>query len=439
MATITKQKKSFAINPLKQSQPLGAALAFLGLKGMMPLFHGSQGCTAFAKVLLVRHFREAIPLSTTAMTEVSTVLGGEENVEQAILTLVEKSKPEIIGLCTTGLTETRGDDMEGILKTIRKRHPELDNLPIVFVSTPDYKGALQDGYAAAVESIVREVPEPGRIIPNRVTILFSSAFSPGDVEEIKEIVAAFGLDAIAVPDLSASLDGHLDDSYKAVTTSGTTLKELREIGNSVFTIAIGESMRPAAEILQQKFNIPYELFPHLSGLDAIDNFLQALEDISARPVPQKYRRQRNQLLDAMLDTHFYFGRKRVSLGLEPDLLWSTTCFLKSMGAEIHAAVTTTKSTLLQQMPVDKVTIGDLEDLETLAVGSDLLITNSQGKAVAKRLGIPLYRQGIPIYDRLGNGFSCKVGYRGTIQLLFDLGNLFLEHEEAAAHGHSSLH
>jgi nitrogenase molybdenum-iron cofactor biosynthesis protein NifN len=432
MATITKKKKSIVVNPLKQSQPLGAALAFLGLKGMMPLFHGSQGCTAFAKVLLVRHFREAIPLSTTAMTEVSTVLGGEENVEQAILTLVEKSKPEIIGLCTTGLTETRGDDMEGILKGIRKRHPELDKLPIVFVSTPDYKGSLQDGYAAAVESIVSELPEPGRIISNQVTILVSSGFTPGDVEEIKEIVSAFGLEAIVVPDLSASLDGHLDDSYQAVTTSGTSTKQLRDIGNSVFTLAIGESMGGAAEILQQKFDIPYELFTHLSGLDAIDNFLQALEDISGHSVPEKYRRQRNQLLDAMLDTHFYFGRKQVSLGLEPDLLWSTTCFLRSMGAEVHAAVTTTKSPLLEQIPVEKVTIGDLEDLETLAVGSDLLITNSQGKAVADRLGIPLYRQGMPIYDRLGNGFSCKVGYRGTIQLLFDIGNLLLEHEEEKA-------
>ncbi len=87
------------------SQPLGAALAFLGLRKMMPLFHGSQGCTAFAKVVLVRHFRESIPLSTTAMTEVSTILGGEDNIEQAILTILEKYNPQIIGLLTTGLTE----------------------------------------------------------------------------------------------------------------------------------------------------------------------------------------------------------------------------------------------------------------------------------------------------------------------------------------------
>jgi nitrogenase molybdenum-iron cofactor biosynthesis protein NifN len=432
MASVISPKKSIAVNPLKQSQPLGAALAFLGLKGIMPLFHGSQGCTAFAKVMLVRHFREAIPLSTTAMTEVSTILGGEENVEQAILTLVEKSKPEIIGLCTTGLTETRGDDMDGILRNIRKRHPELHDLPIVFASTPDFRGALQDGFAAAVEGMMKTLPLEGETRLDQVTILVSPAFTPGDVQEIKEIVTAFGLNPIIVPDLSASLDGHLDDDYRAVTGGGTTLAEMREIGCSVYTIALGESMRGAAKVLEQRFNIPYEVFPQLTGLGAVDEFLQGLSDISGVEVPTKLRHQRRQLLDAMLDTHFYFSRKRVSLALEPDLLGAWISFLQSMGVEIQAAVTTTKSPLFESLSVETVTIGDLEDFEQLAVGSDLLITNSHGKGVSKRLGIPLYRQGIPVFDRVGNGFSCKVGYRGTIQSLFDLGNLFLEEEEELA-------
>ncbi|GAB4200950.1 MAG: nitrogenase iron-molybdenum cofactor biosynthesis protein NifN [Coleofasciculaceae cyanobacterium] len=430
MATVVSPRKAVAVNPLKQSQPLGAALAFLGLKGVMPLFHGSQGCTAFAKVMLVRHFREAIPLSTTAMTEVTTILGGEDNVEQAILTLVEKAKPEIIGLCTTGLTETRGDDMEGILKQIRKRHPELYDLPIVFASTPDFKGALQDGFAAAVESMVKELPQPGETRYDQITILASSAFTPGDVQEIKEIVTAFGLTPIVVPDLSASLDGHLEESFSAVTGGGTTLAELREIGSSAFTLAVGESMRGAAEILQQRFGTPYEVFQQLTGLDAVDELLHGLSLISKTSMPEKYCRQRRQLQDAMLDTHFFFGRKRVSLALEPDLLWSTASFLQTMGAEIHAAVTTTKSPLLEELPVEKVMIGDLEDFEELAPGSDLLITNSNGARVSKKLGIPLYRQGLPIFDRLGNGQFTKVGYRGTMQLLFDIGNLFLEEEES---------
>jgi nitrogenase molybdenum-iron cofactor biosynthesis protein NifN len=435
VATITIPKKSVAVNPLKQSQPLGAALAFLGLKGMMPLFHGSQGCTAFAKVMLVRHFREAIPLSTTAMTEVSTILGGEDNVEQAILTLADKSKPSIIGLCTTALTETRGEDMEGILRTIRKRHPELHDLPIVFVSTPDYKGALQDGFAAAVESIVKELPRSGETRANQITLLVSSAFAPGDLQEIKEIVTAFGLSAIVVPDLSLSLDGHLDESYSTVTSDGTTLAELREIGSSVYTLALGESMRSAAVALQAQFGIPYEVFPSLSNLDAIDSLLEGLADLSGLSVPDKYRRQRTQLQDAMLDTHFFFGRKQVSLALEPDLLWSTVHFLQSMGADIQAAVTTTKSPLLEKLPVESVTIGDLEDFEQLAAGSDLLIGNSHTSGTARRLQVPLYRMGFPIFDRLGNGQRCTVGYRGMMQLLFDIGNLFLEQEESHAKHH----
>ncbi|BAU06533.1 nitrogenase iron-molybdenum cofactor biosynthesis protein NifN [Fischerella sp. NIES-3754] len=429
MAKVVTPNKPVIVNPLKQSQTLGAALAFLGLKGMIPLLHGSQGCTAFAKVILVRHFREAIPLSTTAMTEVSTILGGEENVEQAILTLVQKSQPEIIGLCTTGLTETRGDDMDGILKDFRKRHPELDELPIVLVSSPDFKGALQDGFAAAVESIVKEVPQPGEPKAQQVTILMSSAFTPGDVQQIKEIVSTFGLIPIVVPDLSASLDGHLDDSYSPITGGGTTLVQLHKVGSSVYTLALGESMRGAAKILEQKFGTPYEVFTELTGLEAVDKFMQFLANLSGTAVPEKYRRQRRQLQDAMLDTHFYFGRKKVSLALEPDLLWSTVYFLQSMGAEIQAAVTTTRSPLLEKLPIDSVTIGDFEDFENLAVGSDLLIGNSHTQAIAKRLGIPLYRQGIPIFDRLGNGQFTKVGYRGTMELLFDIGNLFLHAEE----------
>ncbi|TBR59380.1 nitrogenase iron-molybdenum cofactor biosynthesis protein NifN [Westiellopsis prolifica IICB1] len=429
MAKVVTPKKPVIVNPLKQSQTLGAALAFLGLKGMIPLLHGSQGCTAFAKVILVRHFREAIPLSTTAMTEVSTILGGEENVEQAILTLVQKSQPEIIGLCTTGLTETRGDDMDGILKDFRKRHPELDELPIVLVSSPDFKGALQDGFAAAVESIVKEVPQAGEPKAQQVTILMSSAFTPGDVQQIKEIVSTFGLMPIVVPDLSASLDGHLDDSYSPITGGGTTLVQLHKIGSSVYTLALGESMRSAAKILEQKFGTPYEVFTELTGLEAVDRFMQFLANLSGTAVPEKYRRQRRQLQDAMLDTHFYFGRKKVSLALEPDLLWSTVYFLQSMGAEIQAAVTTTRSPLLEKLAIDSVTIGDFEDFENLAVGSDLLIGNSHTQAIAKRLGIPLYRQGMPIFDRLGNGQFTKIGYRGTMELLFDLGNLFLHAEE----------
>ncbi|AFZ43959.1 nitrogenase molybdenum-iron cofactor biosynthesis protein NifN [Halothece sp. PCC 7418] len=438
MTTITNPKKPVAVNPLKQSPPLGAALAFLGLKGMVPLFHGSQGCTAFAKVILVRHFREAIPVATTAMSEVSTILGGEDNIEQAILTLVENAKPDLLGLFTTGLTETRGDDMPHILKSIRQSHPELDNLPIILVSTPDYKGALQEGYAAAVQAIVsQDYGTPTETSQDQVTILAGSFLSPGDVAEIKEIVEAFGLKPLVIPDLSESMDGHLeDDHYYAKTPGGTSLEELKQLARSRFTIAIGESMRSSAEILKQKFGTNYTVFSRLNGLNEVDQFIWLLAQMATAEerengtfqpkIPRKYQRQRRQLQDAILDSHFFFGGQKVALALEPDLLYQTSCLLSEMGAKINAAVTTTESPILEQLPTDRVTVGDLEDLEDLATDSDLMITNSQGKRVADKLKIPLYRLGYPIFDRLGNGSRCCVGYRGTMQTLFEIGNLFID-------------
>ena len=91
MATVSVSKKACSVNPLKMSQPIGGALAFMGLRGAMPLLHGSQGCTSFGLVLFVRHFKEAIPLQTTAMSEVATVLGGLENVEQAIVNIYNRT------------------------------------------------------------------------------------------------------------------------------------------------------------------------------------------------------------------------------------------------------------------------------------------------------------------------------------------------------------
>jgi nitrogenase molybdenum-iron protein NifN len=61
----------------------------------------------------------------------------------------------------------------------------------------------------------------------------------------------------------------------------------------------------------------------LTGLGPNDELMSFLARTSGRPVPIKYRRQRAQLVDDMLDGHFFFGGKRIAIGAEPDLLWNT--------------------------------------------------------------------------------------------------------------------
>jgi len=426
VAIVTTPKKAAAVNPLKMSQPLGAAYAFMGMHRCMPVMHGSQGCTSFGLVLLVRHFREAIPLQTTAMNEATTIMGGYDNIEKAILNIRSRAQPDLIAICSTGLTETKGDDVDGYLKQVLQRHPEVADTALIYVSTPDYSGAFQDGWAKAVTAFIDALVEPAEArTPRQINILPGCHLTPADIEELREIVESFGLTPLILPDLSRSLDGHMSEEFSPTTLGGATLAEVREMGASVATLAIGEQMRPCAEAMRAKTGIPYQLFDRLTGLEANDRLLAHLAEISGAPVPAKWRRQRSQLQDAMLDGHFFFGGKRVAIGAEPDLLWALSQLLVAVGCEIASAVTTTQSPLLERLPTAEVIIGDLEDLEKGAAGCDLLVTHSHGRQLAQRLHISHYRAGLPMFDRLGAGHKLMVGYRGTRELIFEIGNLFL--------------
>ncbi len=429
MAKVELSKKACTVNPLKMSQPIGGALAFMGIKGSMPLLHGSQGCTSFGLVLFVRHFREAIPMQTTAMSEVATVLGGHENVEQAVVTIANRAKPAMIGICSTGVTEIKGDDVDGYIKLIRQKRPELDYLPLVYVSTPDFKGAFQDGWASTVTRMVEvliETPAANAVHDaNRVNMLPGCHLTPGDLEELREIVEAFGLVPSFLPDLSGSLDGHIPDDFTPTTIGGISIEEIASMGSAAWTIAIGEQMRDAAMALEKKAGVPFKLFDRLTGLAPNDAFIAFLAKISGKPVPNKYRRQRSQLLDAMLDGHFSFGNKKIAAGAEPDLLFAVSSWLAEMGCTIAAAVTTTQSPVLEKVPADSVLVGDLEDLEHRSSGCDLIVTHAHGRQMSERLGIPLFRYGLPIFDRLGSAHRVSVGYRGTRDLIFEIGNMFM--------------
>ena len=427
MATVVESKKACAVNPLKMSQPLGATLAFLGLDACMPVMHGSQGCTSFGLVLLVRHFKEAIPLQTTAMNEVTSILGGYDNVEAALLNIRKRNAPKIIALCSTGLTETKGDDVDGYLVTARKRHPELSDTEIVYASTPDYVGGFEDGYSQAVTAIVRTLVKPLPRQANQVTLLPGSHLTPADIDALRDIIASFGLSVIVLPDISGSLDGHIPPDWRGTTLGGTTLEQIRAAGASALTIGVGEQTRAAALALHTIAGAPMEIFERLTGLECNDRLLQRLSHLSGKPVSAKLRRQRSQLLDAMLDAHFYTGGVKVAIAAEPDLLLAVGSLLHELGAELHCCVSTGKSAAHALLPAAQVLIGDLEDLEHGAADCDLLVTHAHGRQAAERLNKPLLRIGFPVFDRIGNAHRCQVGYQGTMQLIFEIANLMLAH------------
>jgi len=417
--------KQATVNPQKNSPALGATLAYLGIDGMLGLLHGAQGCSTFIRLQLSRHFKESIALNATAMSEDTAIFGGWDNLKKGIGRVIEKFEPAIVGVMTSGLTETMGDDVRSAIHQFREEHPESAAVPVVWASTPDYCGSLQEGYAAAVEAIVATLPEGGETIPGQVNLLPGAHLTPADVEELKEIVESFGLTCLTIPDIANALDGHIDVEVSPLSTGGIPVEEIRKAGRSRATLYIGDSLAKAGIVLREKFGIPAYGFSSATGLAEIDRLMATLADLSGQPVPDRHRRWRSRLMDAMVDSHYQFGAKKVAIALESDNLKTLTRFLASMGCEIQAALSATRTRGLDDLPCANVSVGDLEDLEEAAKGVDLLVANSNGRQAAGKLKIGAHlRAGLPVFDRLGAHQKMWVGYRGTMNLVFEVANLF---------------
>ncbi|MEI6414454.1 MAG: nitrogenase iron-molybdenum cofactor biosynthesis protein NifN, partial [Pseudomonadota bacterium] len=400
---------------------------FFNHVGQMPRCH-ILGMHPF----FVRHFREPIPLQTTAMDQVSTVMGADDNLIEGLKTICEKNAPEIIGVPTTGLSETQGTDIHRLVRSFRTLYPHFDHITVIPVNTPDYTGSLESGYALAVEAIietlVKQSARAGQSV-RQINVLASSMLTPGDLESLRDWIETFGLTPVILPDLGDSLDGHLTEAETTpLTLGGTPRSAIEAMGESIATLVIGRSLQRAADLLHERTQVPDWRFDHLMGLDACDALTQTLATLSERPVPDRIERHRAQLQDALLDTHFMTGFARVALALDPDLLLAFGEFLAGLGAEIVAAVATVRAPALADMPCAVVQVGDLEDLARMAqqAGAELLIANSHAARSATRLGIPLLRAGFPQYDLVGGYTRTWIGYRGTRQTLFDLANLILE-------------
>ncbi len=254
-----------------------------------------QGCTAFGKVFFVRHFREPIPLQTTAMDQVTSVMGSDENIVEGLTAVCGKHKPDLVGLPTTGLAETQGADIRGAVRLFRNRHPEFNSVTVVPVNTPDYAGCFESGYASAVRELIEvAVPESRSTRPaiprrsGRVAVLASSMLSVGDVEAIKDLIEAFGLQPVVLPDLADSLDGHLTEGdFNPLTYGGISVAEIGALGTADAAVVIGRSLGPAADLFHERTGVPVYRFDHLLGFEAMDAFVYALHKISGRPVPQR--------------------------------------------------------------------------------------------------------------------------------------------------------
>lgn len=422
---VVARRAALCMDPIKHSPSLGAAIALQGLDRAIPILHGAQGCTFLGKVLITNHFREPISLLSSKLFVEDVVMGSEERLVAAASAAVEKSGPDIVGILTTGLSEVKGDDVAAAVGELQKAHP--DTL-FVHVSTPDFIGGMERGYASAVEAIVqtvvpagqRRAARPTRCGAKAIAIFAGMHLTPGDVNELKAMVESFGLRPILVPDLGA-LDGSRA-GVSALALGGTTREELAELPDSVFSLVIGASLEPAARIVADRCGIGYRVFQGLSDLEECDALLDILSVLGDHPIPARFTRERGALIDGMRDSHAYFGGKRIGIALEPDHAVALSRLVTDMGAVTVSAVIPEQTSACPNIEAEEVIVGDLTDLPHAC---DLLVASAHAEMIAAERNIPLLQAGFPLHKTLGAATKVSVGYRGILSHINEIGTLLM--------------
>jgi len=415
------EHKPLQVNPIKHSQPMGSTLAFLGVKDCMPLMHGAQGCASYTKVFFTRHFNEPIAVRNTSVSDITAVLdGGDYSILMAIENIQSKEKnlkPSMIGLHTTGLTETKGDDVRGV-----GMHIEI---PYVFVNTPDYEGGMESGWALTVQAMIEQITvESTEIKPNKLVLLPHLSMQPIEVEKIKCFCEDFGFETYALPDLSTSLDGYWEEGQGKLANGGITVNQIRDLSTSSVVVSIGTSMKKSAQALLKKNpSIEHLHFDHLMGLDGCDNFVAALMKIRHTEPKPLIKRWRSRLQDAMLDSHFLIGSSHFVITGEPDMLVGMCALIRSVGGTVTAAVSTTFSDALHLIEADNVFVGDLEDARRFFGEADMVISNFHAERILHSVEhTALVIRGFPNYEELGNQLKNDQLYEGSTYFLFEIAN-----------------
>lgn len=440
MSIINRKKNRNFIstrNPCKLCAPLGAAVVFRGIKSGVPFLHGSQGCATYIRRYLISHFREPMDIASSGFSEETAVFGGKQILKSGLENVCRQYNPRLIGIATTCVAETIGEDVAAVLGELKEKEFTLAEVKLVSVSTPSFKGTHIDGFRSATKAIVALAQEAGK---NKQVNIFPGFLSCADLRQLKEIMSDFGLVYVMVPDYSETLDGGIWDGYHKIPEGGTSIEQVIGMGGSCASIEFSRTAgddETSGKLLFERFGTPFFKIGIPMGIKETDVFFNTLEKISGQATPQKYVSQRARLIDSYVDGHKYLFEKKAVIFADEDLAVALVSFLGEIGVIPVLCASGGKSGNLQKAVNDaapksagRITVIDDADFmeieeEAKKLKPDFLIGNSKGYKISRQLGVPLVRVGFPIHDRIGGQRMLNIGYSGTQQLFDRIVNTLL--------------
>jgi len=394
---------------------------------------------------MATHYNEPVDIASSSLTEEGTVFGGENNLIKGLENMIKLYNPEVIGIATTCLAETIGEDVPRIINNFYELHPDI-NVKIIPVSSAGYSGTQYEGFFKALRAIVENVemkPEKN----NKVNII-TGIISPADTRFIKGLLASMNIDYILLPDISENLDGQHTEVYNRLPAGGTSIEEISLMGGAKLTIELSSFTKEEnspGQYLKATYGVPLVRCNLPVGLRDTDAFITELEKVGGSQLDE-LKKARGRYLDAMIDSHKYNAEGRVVIFGEPDFVYSTTrlCVengimpvLVSTGANCSPLKKRLESEIQKVadfLYVDEFEILDNCDFDTiekysLKLGANVMIGSSDTRRIEEKYKLPLVRCAFPIHDHVGGQRVRMLGYEGSLELLDRVTNTLLSKKE----------
>ncbi len=438
------ERKALTINPAKTCQPVGAMYAALGVHKCMPHSHGSQGCCAYHRSALTRHYKDPVMATTSSFTEGASVFGGQANIMEAFTNIFSLYDPDIVAVHTTCLSETIGDDLPQIINKAKSEGKIPPGKTVIHASTPSFKGSHVTGYSNMTAALVQYFSKSTGKTKDQINLI-PSFIEPSDMAEIKHIADEMGIGYVMFPDTSDVVNGPMDGKFRMYPKGGATVEEIESAGDSKLTVALGRvGAMAAAKLLDTKCKVPCEIIDLPVGIAATDRFVDLLRKRTGVPVPESILKERGQAVDVLCDMNQYTYGKKVSLVGDPDILVGMVQFCKDAGMEVLHVVSGTHpgpkfERRIKEIAGESVVVktgpqADMFYFHQLVKDNapDLILGNTYCKYIARDMDIPLIRIGFPIYDRVGHSYFPIVGYRGALRLLEKVLDAFMDRQDRDA-------
>jgi len=437
------------INPIFTCQPAGAQYASIGIKDCIGIVHGGQGCVMFVRLLISQHLKESFEIASSSVHEDGAVFGALDRVEQGVDVLLERyPHVKVVPIITTCSTEIIGDDVDGVVTKLKNGLLQEKyagrEVHLIPVHTPSFVGSMVSGYDVAVRDFVKYFSQKNK--PSQKINLITGWVNPGDVKELKHVLAEMNIDATVLFEIE-NFDSPLAPTKDVVSHGDTTIQDLIETADAQGTIALNRyEGGSAAKYLEKRWDVPAVIGPTPIGIRNTDTFLANLKAMTGKEIPASLVKERGIAIDAITDlAHMFLADKKVAIYGNPDLVIGLAEFCLDLGMKPQLLLigdenggyeTDPRLKALQENvthDMEIVTNADLWDLEdrikNKGLELDLILGHSKGRFVAIEYQIPMVRVGFPTYDRAGCYRYPVVGYNGAIWLAESMANaLFTDME-----------